>query len=252
MKNTKREIIIALVMIVAMVMIVAARPLIAWRQRDVANGIKDSTVSMFENDRWAGSGVIIAKYNGLFDATYILTVNHLGITDDFVVRINTEHNGTIGHSADFKFDILLAPDEDVHLEPTYEGDLSKDLVLIVVSADIGKAAYLSNVFEYEQEVMTCAYADGYIPVLNNGLITLNLEDKFRHSARISMGHSGGGVFNSKGHLIGINEFVLSDVVQGYMGMPTPNINRERAVAVSSKAILLWLEEGGYSWVLQRM
>jgi|GEM_PF-4467618 len=206
----------------------------------------NSTVLFYDGDDWAGSGVIFYKYTDLFDATYILTLKHLKLSEEnSTVRMYSERNGRAGETTNLPFKILMEGDGLIGAD--MDADLKQDLMLVVVYADIGISSPLGRNAEKGDSVVTCS--GKLLPVATSGVVQITFDDKFRHNARISFGHSGSGIFNENGSIVGMNSFIKGDVIPGMFGQPIPNINRERVWAINSETIIEWLKMGGYEWTM---
>jgi len=199
----------------------------------------ESAVSIYHSERWHGSGVIIF-HSHKTNKTYILTAKHvLGSNADTVV-IRQRYMDGVGEVAKYSFSTLLSgPDID--------------LALIVVDGIIGRPSLLSD-GSLGEVVYSMASYDAWLPVWHKGKITgididVAGDTMDRHSASTNLGHSGSGIFNNAGKVVGI----VCSVGLVYLGntmFPIPALISDRAYFIPTRTIKTWLISNNFSWILQ--
>ncbi|MGB4614025.1 MAG: trypsin-like peptidase domain-containing protein [Erysipelotrichaceae bacterium] len=156
----------------------------------------------------AGSGVIISEDG------YIVTNNHVieGVSNIYVtLNNNKEYKATLV-GADVKTDLAVIKIEGNDFVSASIGDSSSAIVgdtAIVIGNPLG---------EFGGTVTT-----GIISALNRDIIIDNQAmNLLQTNAEVNPGNSGGGLFNSKGELIGIiNAKILANNVEG-IGFAIPS------------------------------
>ncbi len=176
--------------------------------------IKETTpavVSIFSPDK-SGSGIIVSKDG------YILTNEHV---------ISGEKNITI----------LLA-DNRIYQAKIIGVDDKTDVAILKINANNLPILKFgdSDIIEVGQEVIAIGHPFGFAHTITTGIISgkhrsrgpTAYRDFIQTDASINPGNSGGPLLNTKGEIIGINTFIVSDIRAGETGFAIP-INLAKTV-----------------------
>lgn len=156
--------------------------------------LKKSTV-LINTNKWQGSGVILSSDG------YIATNFHV-VENASLIRVefydHSEYSGTV-HIAGY--------------------DTARDLVILKIDAQNLNYANIGNSDEVEigESVTAVGSPNGLLNVVTTGKVTDRNDFIISSSAYITGGSSGGGLFNTKGEVIGINSSY--DTVEHYMAIP---------------------------------
>lgn len=156
--------------------------------------LKKSTV-LINTNQWQGSGVIISS-DGYIVTNFHVVENASLIRVEFYDR--SSYNGKV-HIAGY--------------------NTARDLVILKIDAQNLTYATIGNSDEVEigESVTAIGSPNGELNVVSTGNVTDRTDFIISSSAYITGGSSGGGLFNAKGELIGINSSY--DTVEHYMAIP---------------------------------
>ena len=163
-----------------------------------------AVVSVLSPDK-SGSGIIISN-NG-----YIITNEHV---------ISNEKNITI-----------LLEDNRIYQANIIGFDDKTDVAILKINANNLPTLKIgdSDKIEVGQQVIAIGHPFGFAHTVTTGIISgkhrnrgpTEYRDFIQTDASINPGNSGGPLLNSKGELIGINTFIVSDVRAGESGFAIP-------------------------------
>ncbi|MEA5085362.1 MAG: stalk domain-containing protein [Lachnospiraceae bacterium] len=156
--------------------------------------LKKTTV-LINTNQWQGSGVILSS-DGYIATNFHVVENASLIRVEFYDR--SIYSGKV-HIAGY--------------------DTARDLVILKIDANNLTYAAIGNSDEVEigESVTAIGSPNGVLNVVSTGKVTDKNDFIISSSAYITGGSSGGGLFNSKGEVIGINSSY--DTIEHYMAIP---------------------------------
>ncbi|MPN14329.1 hypothetical protein SDC9_161655 [bioreactor metagenome] len=150
---------------------------------------------LINTNQWQGSGVILSS-DGYIATNFHVVENASLIRVEFYDR--SIYSGKV-HIAGY--------------------DTARDLVILKIDANNLTYAAIGNSDEVEigESVTAIGSPNGVLNVVSTGKVTDKNDFIISSSAYITGGSSGGGLFNSKGEVIGINSSY--DTIEHYMAIP---------------------------------
>lgn len=182
-------------------------------------GLRCNHKSSILSNTGYGSAVIYKREGNIY---YALTCRHVitnqtnVLCDDIDVYINGVYIDAAVGKYDKKVDLATV---------TFISELDLPLIKIADSISDMLARYVISVGSpYDMEAYYNSVTVGNISGLNRKLIEKDMNNKdveniyTQHTATLNIGMSGGGLFNLKGELIGINDYKISNNSKNIEGM----------------------------------